>query len=146
MSFLNQEPFTIREATLEDATAIAGIHTASWQDTYQHILSQDFLSKISKSKRAEMWKKILNEYISRREIVYSAWLDTEMVGYAHGGPSRSSIEGWVLAKNPSMSFYEKLGGRRGPPQTIKIDNDQHEEWSYVFELGAPVTKSPAEKS
>jgi ribosomal protein S18 acetylase RimI-like enzyme len=58
------EPITIREATLDDAEAIARLHVRSWQWAYRGQLSDDYLDRMSQTlerriaaRRAELTDK-----------------------------------------------------------------------------------------
>lgn len=45
----------IRRANLSDASAIAGVHAASWQETYPGIVPDDFLKNLSVERRFVQW-------------------------------------------------------------------------------------------
>ncbi|MBZ9713375.1 GNAT family N-acetyltransferase [Deinococcus multiflagellatus] len=50
---------TIRPATLQDAPAIAAIHTGSWRETYAGLMPADFLARMTddaqRGRRAAFW-------------------------------------------------------------------------------------------
>ncbi|GAF11533.1 GCN5-related N-acetyltransferase [Bacillus sp. JCM 19046] len=70
----------IREATVDDAQAIAHVHVDSWKTTYAGIVPASFLQKLSHEKRADMWKTIIpseNGYVTVAES-----LDRKIIGFA----------------------------------------------------------------
>ena len=50
----------IREAKLEDAEAIARVHVDTWQTTYQDIIPESYIAKLSYQKRKERWANMLS--------------------------------------------------------------------------------------
>jgi ribosomal protein S18 acetylase RimI-like enzyme len=81
----------IRPAKLEDAPAIARVHVASWQSTYQGMLPDEFLASLSETGYAERWKRVIGEGSSR---VYVAEDEGEVVGFASGGHERAGETGY----------------------------------------------------
>jgi len=82
----------IRPAKLEDAPAIARVHVASWQSTYQGMLPEEFLESLSETGYAERWKRVIGEGSSR---VYVAEHEGEVVGFASGGRERAGETGYT---------------------------------------------------
>ncbi|WP_214859520.1 GNAT family N-acetyltransferase [Exiguobacterium sp. s161] len=83
----------IREARLEDASAIARVHIDAWRETYQGIIPDLYLAQLSHVKRTQQWEQTL---VNQR--VYVAVSGEEVVGFAQGGPSRSDTrEGELYA-------------------------------------------------
>jgi len=81
----------IREATLDDAAAIARVHVSSWRSTYRSMLPADFLASLSESGYAERWKRVIAEATSK---VYVAEDGTDVVGFASGGRERAGETGY----------------------------------------------------
>ena len=82
----------IRPATLEDATAIARVHVASWQSTYRRMLPDEFLASLSETGYAERWKRVIGDGSSK---VYVAEDGGEVVGFASGGRERAGETGYT---------------------------------------------------
>jgi len=82
----------IRPAKLEDAPAIARVHVASWQSTYQGMLPEEFLESLSETGYADRWKRVIGEGSSR---VYVAEHEGEVVGFASGGRERAGEIGYT---------------------------------------------------
>ena len=82
----------IRPAKLDDAPAIARVHVASWQSTYQGMLPEEFLESLSETGYAERWKRVIGEGSSR---VYVAEHEGEVVGFASGGRERAGETGYT---------------------------------------------------
>ncbi|TMD31320.1 MAG: GNAT family N-acetyltransferase [Chloroflexi bacterium] len=82
----------IRPAKLEDAPAIARVHVASWQSTYQGMLPEEFLESLSETGYADRWKRVIGEGSSR---VYVAEHEGEVVGFASGGRERAGETGYT---------------------------------------------------
>jgi ribosomal protein S18 acetylase RimI-like enzyme len=81
----------IRDATLNDAAAIARVHVSSWRSTYRGMLPDDFLASLSETGYAERWKRVIAERTSK---VYVAEEGTEVVGFASGGRERAGETGY----------------------------------------------------
>ncbi|WP_290720863.1 MULTISPECIES: GNAT family N-acetyltransferase [Exiguobacterium] len=83
----------IREAHLEDASAIARVHIDAWRETYQGIIPDTYLAQLSYEKRTKLWEQTLVD-----QRVYVAVSGEEVVGFAQGGPNRSDArEGELYA-------------------------------------------------
>lgn len=57
---LRQMP-SIRAATPNDAALIAGVHVASWRETYAGLLPEAMLSDLSVSDRTGRWARIFGK-------------------------------------------------------------------------------------
>jgi len=82
----------IRPAKVEDATAIARVHVASWQSTYLGMLPDEFLASLSEAGYAERWKRVIGEGTSK---VYVAENEGKVVGFASGGRERAGEKGYA---------------------------------------------------
>ncbi|MCQ4089464.1 GNAT family N-acetyltransferase [Exiguobacterium sp. LL15] len=83
----------IREARLDDASAIARVHIDAWRETYQGIIPDLYLAQLSHVKRTQQWEQTL---VNQR--VYVAVSGKEVVGFAQGGANRSDArEGELYA-------------------------------------------------
>jgi len=78
----------IREAEINDAAAIARVHVDCWRTTYEGIVPEDYLAKLSYSQREGMWRHILRPGADKA-YVYVAYEASGVVGFASGGPQRS---------------------------------------------------------
>lgn len=82
----------VREAQLEDATAIAEVHVETWRAAYQGLLPDDFLASLSEAGYADRWRRTLSEGTGR---VYVAEDARKIVGFASGGPERAGEDGFA---------------------------------------------------
>ena len=83
----------IREAKLEDAEAIARVHVDTWRTTYQGIIPESYIAKLSYQKRKERWIEMLSTKIKeeKKHFAYVAENNTEkIIAFADGGLERSS--------------------------------------------------------
>jgi len=81
--------FLIRRATLDDVSVCAQIHIQAWQETYRGIIPDSYLDIVDLSKRASMWKKIIEN-----KNIFNFVAEIEevgVVGYLTGGKNRSSF-------------------------------------------------------
>ncbi|MDQ0112338.1 GNAT family N-acetyltransferase [Paenibacillus harenae] len=79
----------IREATIDDAAAIAQVHVDSWRTAYNGIISADYLAKLDVGARAANWTRFF-EQPDRNSIVYAAVNDDgSLVGFVSGGATRN---------------------------------------------------------
>lgn len=71
----------VREATVEDALAIANIHAESWRKTYGRVLTRNYLEHVVPREREKIWTERLSEP-KRDQYVLVAQNDDEIVGFA----------------------------------------------------------------
>jgi len=76
----------IRDATVDDADAVALVHVHGWQWGYRDLLPSEYLDGLSAERRAEQWRSWLLEPGGTRTRL--AEKDGACVGFAVSGPSR----------------------------------------------------------
>ncbi len=76
----------IRDATVEDAPAIARIHVDTWRDAYAGIIPESFLANLSKESRQNRWADVLTQSAHGTIVITNE--DSGIVGWASFGPSR----------------------------------------------------------
>ncbi len=67
----------VRRARVDDAAAIADVHTRSWQGAYAHVFGAENLARIDVAGRRSWWERCVRE-----------GLETVLVAEAGAGPSR----------------------------------------------------------
>lgn len=87
----------IREATTEDAAAIAEVHVASWRTTYKGLLPDELLAGLTVEPREAMWRQAAE--LSAKDSNYFAPLvavhpNDGIVGFAHVGKEREAESGF----------------------------------------------------
>ena len=80
----------IREAVVADAPAMASIHVRTWQSAYADIMPADFLMTLSEEKSTAFW---IQELSNGRSINRVAVADSQIIGWASGGPGRNPDAG-----------------------------------------------------
>ncbi len=75
-------PYTIRQATADDAEGITIVHVNSFQTSYVGIIDPSFLENMSFEKRLELRKEILG---SKRGVHLVIELRGQISGFADGG-------------------------------------------------------------
>ena len=83
----------IREAKLEDARAIARVHVDVWRTTYQGIVPESYIAKLSYQKRKERWANRLSiSTVAKADYwIYVVENDTkQIIAFADGGLARNS--------------------------------------------------------
>ena len=78
----------IRDATGEDARAIAEVHVASWRWAYRDQLPQGLLDGLSVDDREAMWTAWFLGPEPRAAVLVACEVDGRVVGFANAGPSR----------------------------------------------------------
>jgi ribosomal protein S18 acetylase RimI-like enzyme len=71
----------IREALQSDANSIAEIHTASWRNSYQDVLSKDYLNNVVLKERLTLWSGRLCKTKSKQYVIV-AESEGEILGFA----------------------------------------------------------------
>jgi L-amino acid N-acyltransferase YncA len=79
----------IRKASKEDASGIAKVHVRSWQETYQGLISQDYLDALKIEDRKPLWEKSLAENADSSPAFVAVSSEGEIVGFASFGKERS---------------------------------------------------------
>jgi ribosomal protein S18 acetylase RimI-like enzyme len=80
-----------RAATIDDATAIARVHVASWRSTYRSLLPSEFLDSLSEDAYADRWRRFISE---GGNLVYVIEDAGQLVGFASGGRERAGEVGY----------------------------------------------------
>lgn len=81
----------VREASLEDAPAIARVHVDTWRTTYRGIVPESYLAKFSYEKRESSWVQMLSTPTASNHFIYVAEeRDGSIIGFADGGSERTS--------------------------------------------------------
>jgi len=88
------EEITIREATVEDARAIAEVHVATWQTSYSGILPPDVLAGLSAESRAAMWEEGLSQPRGNNFLFVAENNADEVIGFVGGGKANELIKGF----------------------------------------------------
>jgi len=81
---------SIREAMTADASAMASIHVRTWQTAYADIMPEEFLMTLSEEKSTAFWNQELS---SGKSVNRVAVVDSQIIGWASGGPSRDPDSG-----------------------------------------------------
>jgi len=79
--------FMIRQATAEDAEAIARVQVMTWRAAYAGIMPAGFLAALSEQKHGEGWRRQLSD---SQTVVFVADKNAEVIGFASGGDSRDA--------------------------------------------------------
>jgi ribosomal protein S18 acetylase RimI-like enzyme len=81
--------FAMREATTEDADALARLHVASWRSAYAGLLPSEMLAALDVVKRADAWRAILSDASGTAYLASDA---QDVLGFVHVCPSRDEHE------------------------------------------------------
>jgi len=79
---------TLRDATPEDALAIAGVHVRSWQAAYRGLIDAEFLDRLRPEERAGSYRLGDPDPSAPRTVVAEA--GGEIWGFATTGPCRDA--------------------------------------------------------
>ncbi len=81
----------IRDATLDDAAALARVHVAAWRAGYRGMMPDAFLDALDPTTRGDRWRAILAGR-GRDKRLFVAVEGDELVGFADVGPLRPAPE------------------------------------------------------
>jgi GNAT superfamily N-acetyltransferase len=81
----------VREATIEDARAIAEVHLASWKTTYPGIIAQEYIDGLRVEDGEARWVARLTE---KAATVFVAEDEVGIFGFAAGGAMMHPVDGY----------------------------------------------------
>ena len=85
----------IRPADIDDASAIARVHVASWRSTYRDLLPNDFLDALTETAYTDRWRRFIGDGTSRVYVVEDdRHPDGGPVGFASAGRERAGETGF----------------------------------------------------
>lgn len=85
---------TIREATVDDAAAIATVHVAAWKETYRGIVTDEVLDNLSIQRRTEQWVNSLSDEGSTYHRAFVAEMDGQVMGFSNYGLPQEKDSGF----------------------------------------------------
>ncbi|MFB0842086.1 GNAT family N-acetyltransferase [Paenibacillus oleatilyticus] len=104
----------IRLASVRDIEGMARVHIESWKSTYNGIISESFLSKLTVEKRMKNWKAIFDN-LTQDDVIYVVEDLGSIIGFVHGGKSRepdfeydAELYAIYLLKEVQRNGYGKL--------------------------------------
>ncbi|PGY03454.1 GNAT family N-acetyltransferase [Bacillus sp. AFS031507] len=75
----------IRKAVLLDVTGVAKVHVDSWKTTYEKLIPDEYISKLTYEKRAKLWEEVIpngNVFVAEDD-------NGQIIGFADGGRERT---------------------------------------------------------
>lgn len=78
----------VRDATPDDAEAIARVHVETWKAAYRGLIPDEILDGLSVARRAEAWREWLTGGGRAGQGTWVAVRSDEVIGFANAGPSR----------------------------------------------------------
>ncbi|WP_100915813.1 GNAT family N-acetyltransferase [Pseudoalteromonas spongiae] len=69
-----------RAANQSDASAIASLHTQSWQNTYHTMLKAEYLSQVAPSERLTLWQSRFATENSKQHVIIASH-QSKLVGF-----------------------------------------------------------------
>ncbi len=99
----------IRDATVDDADAVALVHVHGWQWGYRDLLPSEYLHGLSSERRAEQWRSwLLEPGGTRTRVAHSE--DGACAGFAVSGPSRDPGAGDDTGEIYAIYVEEEFAG------------------------------------
>jgi ribosomal protein S18 acetylase RimI-like enzyme len=92
MAHAVETAFVVFPAGPADAEALAHVHVRSWRETYQGLLPEAYLARMSVEAHARRFAHHLTRP-GRDDVTLAAADRWDLVGYAQGGPSRRRVPG-----------------------------------------------------
>lgn len=81
-------PVVIREARIDDAEEVAGVHVRSWQVAYRGLIDQSVLDGLSIDERADGWRRIVADPLPTGLGILVAARDDRVIGWTSFGSGR----------------------------------------------------------
>ena len=89
---MSTDGITFREATVADCEEVARVHVLAWQGSFQGVVPQAFLDRMSAVQRAEAFSQGFSAPSYRMYVAETA--DRNILGFADFGEPRGEIEGY----------------------------------------------------
>lgn len=118
----------IREATPDDARAIAEVHVASWRWAYRDDLPAEFLDGLTVDDRERGWVEWFAS--SERDGTFVAVRDGGVVGFCSFGPSRGDDASEGIAEILTIYLLEDAVGRGIGRALFAAANDRLRKHGY----------------
>jgi ribosomal protein S18 acetylase RimI-like enzyme len=98
----------IRNATIDDARAVAEVHVKSWQAAYRGLLPDDFLQTLSVDRREQQWL----EWITNPEQSVLVCELEKIVAFCSFGPARDDdVDRTNVAELGTLYALESFWGQ-----------------------------------
>ncbi len=107
---------TIREASPDDASAIAAVHVAAWRETYRGIVPDDYLDGLAVESRERGWRDRLARPVADSVVYVAEDAGGKVVGFASGRPREASDLAYAAYAGELYAIYllrEAHGGGTG---------------------------------
>lgn len=85
---VEQNEYSIRQATIADAEALAQVHEATWRETYIGLMSGQMLDELTADARAAAWRRILSGAAGELSTAYVAERSGKLVAFGSCGEQR----------------------------------------------------------
>jgi ribosomal protein S18 acetylase RimI-like enzyme len=85
---MEQRAYRIRQATPEDAAALADVHETTWRETYTGLMSEQMLNALTADARTEAWRRILTGETGYLSTTYVADRDGVLAAFGSCGEQR----------------------------------------------------------
>lgn len=80
----------IREANIKDVEGLARVHVLSWRETYQGLISDTYLTKLSIEQRKKNWIWTFNNLKINESIYIAEDMEGKIVGFSSSGENRNA--------------------------------------------------------
>jgi GNAT superfamily N-acetyltransferase len=120
----------IRDATVDDADALALVHVHGWQWGYRGLLPDSFLNGLSAERRAEQWRSWLLEPGRTRTRV-AVTEQGAFAGFAASGPSRDPVADADVGEVYAIYLEEPFAGTGVGAGLLRSALDWLEEEGYA---------------
>jgi GNAT superfamily N-acetyltransferase len=101
---------TVRDASADDARAIAEVHVAAWRWAYRAQLPDDLLAGLSVDDREAMWAAWFLRPEDRGAMVVACDTGGSVVGFANTGPSRDDDPSQGTGELHALYLVEEVRG------------------------------------
>jgi len=106
----------IRNATVNDASAIAAIQVDAWRAAYATIIPQKHFDGLTVEKRSVVWRELITAKCGSEQVIIGE-VDAQICAYAHYGRSRDPSAGQTTGELCSL-YVAPNHWRRGFGQQL----------------------------
>jgi ribosomal protein S18 acetylase RimI-like enzyme len=124
----------IRKAVVADVAGVAKVHVDGWKTTYENLIPDEYISKLTYEKRVKLWEAV----IPNGTVFVAEDQNGQIIGFADGGRERTGdyqeYKGEIYSIYILKSYQRQGIGKRLIKAVVKelVKQDLHSMMVWVL--------------